>query len=130
MSVLDAGRRMAESRMTDSCTVARDGVAVWDEAAGEDVATPVVVFSGPCRVKSPTTAARGVEAGSQLLVMSELEVHLPFAAEGVTVGDVVTITGSVTRPGMVGRRFRVVAPFDGSQTTALRFRVEVADGRG
>ena len=127
--VLGMGRRMAESRMTDSCRVTREGPKVWDEDAGEYVQVPVLVFLGVCRVKHPTTSAKDADSGSQLLAVSSLEVHLPMAAEAVRVGDVVEITASETRAAMAGRRFKVAAPFDGSQTTALRFRVEVGDGR-
>lgn len=127
--VLGMGRRMAESRMTDQCRVTRPGPKVWDEAAGEWVQVPVQVFAGSCRVKHPTVAARAAEAGSQLLVVSSIEVHLPVAAVNVRAGDTVELTGSDTRPEESGRRFTVIAPFDGTQTTALRFRVEVADGR-
>lgn len=130
MSALEMGRRMAESRMTDQCEVARSGEKVWDESTGEWVAPALVVHAGRCRVKHATTmGSRDVEAGSQLVGVSLTEVHLPVAADGVESGDVVTITASATRPEQVGRKFVVVAKFDGSQTTALRFRVEAFDER-
>ena len=115
--------------MTDTCTITRAGPPTWDESKGEYTSTPVQVYSGPCRIKHPTTTAKDVDSGSQLLAVSSLEVHLPMTAEAVRVGDVVEITASETRAAMAGRRFTVAAPFDGSQTTALRFRVEVGDGR-
>ena len=126
---LGMGRRMALSRMTDSCAISRPGTPVFDEATGEYTSSTVSVYSGACRVKHPTAVARGVDAGSELLVVSQLELHLPVSAVGVRAGDVVSITGSVTRGEQVGRLFRVVAPFDGSQSTALRFRIEAADER-
>lgn len=127
--VLGLGRRMAESRMTDTCKVVRAVQGAFNESTGKRQVTLTEVYSGPCRVKHPTTAAKPAEAGSQLLVMSALEVHLPVTATGVRAEDVVEITASATRAEQAGRRFKIVAPFDGSQTTALRFRVEVADGR-
>lgn len=129
MSALEDGRRMAESRMTDACTVTRPGAKTWDEAAGGWVHSTVQVYSGRCRVKHPTAVARDVDAGSQLLVVSQLELHLPVTAVGVRADDTVAVTGSVTRAEQVGRVFTVLAPFDGSQTTALRFRIEIADER-
>ena len=129
MSALSSGRRMAESRMTDTCTVTRPGTPVFNESTGEYTSTPVSVYSGVCRVKHPTGVARDVDAGSQLLAVSQLELHLPVSAVGVRADDAVSITGSVTRGEQVGRKFTIVAPFDGSQTTALRFRIEAADGR-
>lgn len=129
IGVLSMGRRMAESRMTDACTVTRAGPPVWNEDTGENEASVVVVYSGPCRVKHPTTMGRDADAGSHLVVVSQTEVHLPLGAVGVLAKDTLKVTGSATRPDQVGRLFTISAPFDGSQTTALRFRVEVADGR-
>lgn len=130
VGVLSMGRRMAESRMTDSCRVFRGPAEVLDPVTDEwGPNTASEVYSGPCRVKHPTTAAKDVDSGSQLLAVSALEIHLPLSAYAVAAKDVVEITASDTRPDSVGRRFTVAAPFDGSQTTALRFRVEVGDGR-
>lgn len=126
---LSSGRRMAESRMTDACTVSRVGEPVLDEDTGEMVGTVVAVYTGPCRVKHPSTGARDVEAGSQLLVVGQLELHVPVGTPVFAADDVVVITASETRADQVGREFTVVGPFDGSQTTALRYRIEVADGR-
>ena len=122
-------RAEAESRMTDTCTISRPGPETFNETTGEYTSTMVSVFSGPCRVKHPTAAARDVDAGSQLLAISQLELHLPVSAVGVRADDAVSITGSVTRAEQVGRKFTIVAPFDGSQSTALRFRIESADSR-
>ena len=129
--VLNMGRSMAVSRMTDSCAVTRgDGGEALDPVTDQWVPVPAVtVYSGVCRVKHATTGADQVDAGSQLLAVSQLELHVPVTAVGVAVGDRVEITGSSTRAEQVGRVFTVTAEFDGSQTTALRFRVEAADGR-
>lgn len=129
MSALTMGRRMAESRMTDSCKVTRKGERVWDEGAGEYVDSPVVIYLGRCRLKHSTAAGSDSSAGSQLVVVSQPEVHLPVSAVGVAPGDEVLMTSSPTRPDLVGRKFVVEGPFDGSQTTALRYRIGVSDGR-
>ena len=129
MSVLDMGRRMAESRMTDSCVIRRDGGAVFDEATGEYAPSFVDVYSGPCRLKWPTTGARAADAAGQLVVVESVELHLPVSAVGVEPQDAVEVSGSLTRPDLAGRVFTVVGAFDGSGTTALRYRVEAADAR-
>lgn len=126
---LGMGRRMALSRMSDTCTVTRAGSPVFNETTGQYTSTTVSVYSGACRVKQAASVARDVDAGSQLLAVTQLELHLPLSAVGVRAGDLVTITGSETRAEQSGRKFSVVAPFDGSQTTALRFRIETADER-
>lgn len=115
--------------MTDTCTVTRAGTKTWDEAAGQYTSTTVQVYSGRCRIKHPSTVSRDVEAGSQLLTVGQLEVHVPVGTAVFAPDDVVTVSSSSTRADQVGRVFTVVAPFDGSQTTALRYRVEAADGR-
>lgn len=130
MSALSSGRRMAESRMTDSCKVFRlERSPVLDEGSGTYPTVEVVVFEGKCRVKHPTVAGRDAISGSQLVVVSQVEVHLPLSAVGVLPADVVRVTECPTRPDQVGREFTIDGPFDGSQTTALRFRVGVSDGR-
>ena len=125
---LNMGRRMAVSRMTDTCAVTRVGAKTLNEATGTYSSSVVTVFTGACRIKSGSGVSQA-DAGSELVVVSQVELHLPVDAVGVLPGDVVEITGSSTRVDQVGRVFKVVAAFDGSQTTALRYRVEVADGR-
>lgn len=128
--VLSMGRRMAEARMTDTCKITRSAKEPLNESNGKHPVTTTEVYAGPCRVKHPTTAAKPADAGAQLIVVSGLELHVPVTATGIRAQDVVEITASGTRTEQAGRKFTVLAPFDGSQTTALRFRVEVADGRG
>ena len=130
IGVLDLGRTMAESRMSDACTVSRGPADVLDPVTDAWVPNPAAsVYSGKCRVKHPTTAGRDVDAGSQLVAVGELELHVPVGSAVFAPDDVVTITACPTRPDQVGRKFTVVSRFDGSQTTALRYRVEAADGR-
>ena len=127
---LSLGRRAAESRMLDSVSVSRAGERTWDEETGEYVDGTVSVYSGKARIRHATTAGDAVDAGSQLLVVGRLEVHVPVGTTDFEPGDEITVTACPTRPAQVGRVFSVVAPFDGSQTVALKYRVEVADGRG
>lgn len=127
--VLGMGRRMAESRMTDTCKVTRISRGVLNESTGKHPETVTQVYTGPCRVKYSSMTPKDIEAGSQLLVLGTPEVHVPAGTAGFLPDDLVEITGSVTRADQVGRIFTVIAPFDGTQTTALRYRVEAADGR-
>lgn len=123
------GRRMAETRMSDVCLVTRVTGSSWDESLGEEVDTFTTVYSGACRVRHASPNGKDVDAAGQLLTQSFLELHVPVGAPAFAPDDVVVITASATRSDQVGRRFHVVSPFDGSQTTALRYRVEVFDGR-
>jgi hypothetical protein len=128
-TALGMGRRMAESRMTDSCKATRPGAKTWDETAGEWTETLVEVYSGPCRIRHSSAAGRDVDAGSQLLTVGSLEVHVPVGSAVFRPDDRIAVTGCPTRPDQVGRVFIVIAPFDGSGTTAVRYRVEAFDPR-
>ena len=128
-TALGMGRRMAESRMTDTISVTRPGEKTWDEGAGEYVSTPVDVYSGAARVRHDSGRPGDVEAGSQLLTLGSLEVHVPVGSASLQPDDQIMVTACPTRPDQVGRVFIVIAPFDGSQTTAVRYKVEVFDGR-
>lgn len=122
-------RREALRDMRDVCTVKRDGVRTFNDTTGHWTNSPTSVYSGACRVKSPRSVSSQGDAGSQLMVVTSTEVQFPVTAADLVAGDVVEITASPDRPSQVGRKFKIIAPFDGTQSTSLRYRVEVADGR-
>lgn len=127
---LRLARREAERDMRDKIKVTRaSGTKTWNETTGEWAETEDTIYSGKGRLKSPRSAARSVEAGAQLIVVSHTEIQLPVDSDDLRAGDIALITECPDRPKQVGRRFRIVGPFDGSQTTALRFRVEAVDPR-
>lgn len=128
-TALGMGRRLAESRMTDTISVTRAGEKVWDEDSGEYVSTPVAVYSGAARVRHDSGRPGDIEAGGQLLTLGSLEVHVPIGSATFQPDDQIAVTACPTRPDQVGREFIVVAPFDGSGTTAVRYRVEAFDAR-
>lgn len=126
---LKMGRSVARAGMTDKCLVTRSGEKAWDESSGSYVEQTVTVWDDICQLKAPTVSGKQAESGSQLVVVSQVVVHLPVEADGVMPGDDVFIVSSLERPDLAGRLFKIGAPFDGSQVTALRYRIEVADGR-
>ncbi len=119
----------AESRMNDRIKTTRAGDKVWDEENGEWVTSEVVIYEGKARIKRPNDLSTDAEAGSQLIAVGRLQVHVPVGSSPFAPDDLIEVTACVTRQDQVGRKFSVVAPFDGSQLTAVRYRVEVADGR-
>ncbi|MCW2287035.1 hypothetical protein EDF60_1686 [Leucobacter luti] len=127
--VLPGLRAEAESRMDDTVQVTRDGERTWDEVSGEWVSAKVVIYEGKARIKRPNDLSVDAEAGSQLIAVGRLQVHVPVGSPVFAPNDLIEVTGSLSRADQVGRTFVVAAPFDGSQTTAIRYRVEVADGR-
>lgn len=130
MTVLEAGRRMAESRMTDTISVTRGGGEWLNPETDEyEYVEPLTVYTGQARIRHASGKPGDVEAGSQLLTVGTLEIHVPVGTAAFLPDDLATITGCPTRPDQVGREFIVIAPFDGSQTTAVRYQVEAFDAR-
>lgn len=127
--MLQRGRKRAVERMDSTCLISRPGPKAFDEDLGEWVYPPVTVYEGVCRLVGASTGGRQADAGGQLLVVTAPEVHFPADTVGVEVSDVVEITACESRPAVVGVKFVVREPVDGTQVTALRFRVGVADGR-
>lgn len=126
---LVAARAEVESRMLDECEITRPGVKTWDESKGEWIFASVEVYKGKCRVRHRTVGDASVESGGQLIAVSETEIHIPALTVGVEVSDTVKITKCPTRPAQIGREFNLSWLMDGSQATALRYRVEAADAR-
>lgn len=120
-------RAEAEARMVDACTITRGGGApVFDPDTGTytDPAASTI-YTGACEVQiSDGLTARQTEAGGAELTVTRVTVKVPMSAEGVQVGDVVTITASVHDPDLVGQEFTVVAGFAKTFGTARRLQVE------
>lgn len=127
--MLHRGRKRSLERMDSECVITRPGTKVWDEEAGEWVPQIETVYEGVCRLVDASTGGRRVESGSQLLVVTSPELHLPFDTVGVSVSDSVVITACLSRPAVIGEQYVIREPVDGTQVTALRFRVVAADGR-
>ena len=122
-------RAQAESRMDDQIRASRTGEKVWDEENGDWVTSEVVIYEGKARIKRSNVVSVDVNAGSQLATVDRLQVHVPVGSPPFTLNDLIEVVASTTRPQQVGRLYKVSSLFDGSQTTALRYVVEVADGR-
>lgn len=122
-------RAEAESRMSDRIKTTRGDEKVWDEDNGKWVTSEAGIYEGRARLKPLNDLSMDADAGSQIVTVSRLQVHVPVGTRPFASGDRIEVTASATRPDQVGRVFTVAGPFDGSQSTALRYRVEVADGR-
>lgn len=122
-------RREAERAMRDEVKVTRTVIGVINESTGNPSTTTTSIYQGKGRLKHPRASAKDIEAGAQLLAISALEVQVPVSTAGFTSGDIVEITKSPDRPAQIGRKFKILAPFDGTQTTSLRYRIEATDER-
>lgn len=127
--MLKRGRKRAIERMDATCLITRPGPKTWDEDFGEHVYPPVTVYADICRLVDASTGGKKVAAGGQLLVVTSPELHLPADTVGVEVSDLVEITRCDSRPSIVGETYKIREPVDGTQVTALRYKVEAADGR-
>lgn len=127
---LRMGRVEAERDMRDRCKVVRISKGPeLDEITGLYPDVETVIYEGKCRLKQPRMSAKEIDAAGQLLVATSLELQVPVDSDDFAAGDVASMTVCPDRPRQVGRRFTIVGPFDGSQTTKLRYRVEAFDER-
>lgn len=118
------GRVAAESLMSDACTLKRR-TGVTEDADG--VVTPTYAtpyYTGRCKVAAVNVQAATPQAGERAVTVLTMRVDVPMSVTGVATDDVVTITASALDPDLVGRTFRVAAPFHGSFKTARRLPVE------
>lgn len=129
--MLMRGRKRARERMDAECAITRTVMGEIDEETGLRSNIDSPVYSGICRLKGSAAATnmKEVDAGSQLLVTTSPELHLPADTAGVQPGDQVRITKCQSRPALVGRAYKIKAQVEGGQVTALRYRVEAADER-
>jgi len=106
--------------MTDTCTIERPGALV-DDVTGEAEFEPV--FAGRCKVQTYEGYEQNPTAGGAVLTVQRYRVDLP-ASVHPRPGDLVTVTASLTDPHLVGKKYRVTAPFNKSYATASRCFVD------
>lgn len=126
-ALLDAGRRMAESLMLDTCTVKTPTGTSTNETTGVVTATYTNVYTGMCKVQSPgahVNPQSNPEVSGATFTVLRSEVHVPVSAFTPAVGQVVTLTAVPLDALLVGRVFRVVAMLHKSQATAYRLGVD------
>lgn len=119
------GRRAAEKRMVDQCTITRPGTPVTDPATGDVTNTPTTVYTGKCKVQSKDSATSSPEAGGATFTVVSRQVHIPANVADVRDGDVVTITASLLNSFTVGKQYRVSGFEPDSFDTAFRLPVKI-----
>lgn len=121
---LTEGRALAESLMTDTCTVStKTSESVQNETTGrkEDVFT--LDFTSVCKVQQTTRETSMPDVGGRRDAIDQAEIHLPVSAPQVTQGQVIEITDSADAR-MVGRKFLVGSPMNKTYATATRLSVK------
>lgn len=129
--VLDGFRAEAESLMTDSCRVEREGPpdpgAVIDPTTGKFPDVPFgLVYLGVAQVQLQGTVLAGrarLSAGDEVtLLRSTLKV--PALAARLLVNDRVTVTASTYNPALVGVVFTVTGLLPGSHQTSQKVSIQ------
>lgn len=122
LPVVEAGRRAAERRMTDTVRITRTDPDQVDELTGRGV--DVTVYEGRAKVQGYTAYETRAEVAGATVVIQRSGLHLPVGAYRMRVGDVVEVTATATDPFLVGRRYRIAqeAPM---KTHATAYRVYV-----
>lgn len=132
MSALGAvarGRRAAERRFTEECTITEPATRAWSEAANDYVETAgATVYAGACQVKAENVQVREVDAGEREVGVVAWSVHLPithamYDTATVGRGQSVTVTTSTADAGLVGKSFTVLAGGTSGQVTTRRVPV-------
>ena len=109
--------------MVDACTVVDLGAPVT-APDGSVVIPGTVVYTGKCRVQTYEPHERSPEVGGATVVVQRYSVHVPVGAFDPEVGQVITITAAAHDSNLVGRQYRVVAPFHKTAATAYRLPVD------
>ena len=125
-SAVAAGRRAANSRMSESVTVttAAPGTTM-DESTGTYPDIITSHYAGIARIKYPTLTVSEKTPVGQTLAAQDVTLHLPVGlASQVRVDDVVTVTYSSVDPDLIGRTFRIKGLGQAGQVSASRFPVE------
>lgn len=124
--VATRGQALAESLMTDTCTITRAGAGERTFNATTNSYTDpadTTVYTGACRVKpSALSGNTTAQAGEREVSLWPYSVSIPFA-ETAELDDVVTVTASAD-PSLVGRTLRVRSVARGTYLTARRLDCE------
>lgn len=113
--------------MLDACTIRRRGPVTTDPATGVVTPSWTPVYSGPCKIQDSKgfgAAGTAPQSGEHRFTVQGWQLHLPVAATGPTVGDVVTVTAAAVDPALVGRTYHLGNVFAKTYPTAGRFQLE------
>lgn len=126
--VLEAGRRLAEQYMADSCEAFTVGAPVTDPNTGVTTTPETQLYAGRCRVQTYEAQESRPEAGGDTYTVQRYAVHVPVGSFEPQVGTMIRLTGSAYDPHLVGRVYRVVALLHKTAATAYRLGVEEIPG--
>lgn len=128
--ILNRGRQLAESLMTDQCRVTHMGKPVTDPETGLVAPDVNTVYEGKCKVQtSGGLAAENTEGGivealGAVTPVWSMYVHFPYGTTGLLPGDVCELTEAAD-PNLKGRKLRLLSmQSEKSHATACRWNVK------
>lgn len=97
----------------------------WTVVDGVEVRAAADLFTSPCKIQTRQIQPRESEVGGRTAVEVSTELHLPADTAPLEVGDLWELTAvNFLSLAVVGTRYRVTAPVDGTFKTARRYAVE------
>ena len=120
-----AGRRAAETGMTDTWAVYRYTDGVLNETTGQYAPTATTVYSGPGKLQSFESYEQNPVAGSHDYTVMRPILHLPVNTSSalVEVGDTAVCLASPMDADLVGREVTIEGFQSKTYITARRFPV-------
>lgn len=122
-SITLRGRVAAERNMLDAVTIQHQTGTTSDPETGVTTPTYSTIYTGKAKIQTAQFSGSPSDVGEASVIVSQLQVHVPVAATGITSEDVVTVTASALDPDLVGKTFRIRGPSHKSYLTARRFSV-------
>lgn len=122
-TVIEAGRRAAESRMTETVKVVTRTEVSDPETHDVTPSDSAPIYQGIARwVPAQTQSTESREVG-QLVTAQTPELHVPVSAAKLPIGAVAVITASTSDASLVGNEVTIGGRPEGGQTTAHRYAV-------
>jgi hypothetical protein len=123
-SALAAGRAAHAQLFVDACTITRVTGHTLDPATNVYTDTVVTIYTGPCRLRQPTTDPSLAEAGEQAITVRRYWLDLPWnAPAAVAVHDIAALTAS-DDAWAIGRPLTLVGIGLSGSSTKRRLTVE------
>lgn len=126
-------QRMAELLMDSVCFVDRPGPTITDTNGKVSAVMERIYPSsselgdgnpGRCKIQQTIAQASTPAAGGHTYTVQDSRVDFPAAAGPFRVGDVVTMTGSVNNPHLIGNVYRISEEFEKEHGSSQRVKVK------
>lgn len=110
--------------MVDEVLIEHLSGQTTDPDTGVITPTWTTVYSGKCKVAQAAASGSPENVGEATVMASELQLHLPISATGVTTDDRATVVTSTLDPDLAGRKFTIRAPMHKTYATARRLPLQ------